>query len=51
MKLKIIIGGLVVGAIGFALNYYSLVENQYISYGALGVGVLLVILGFFMKKH
>jgi hypothetical protein len=36
MKLQPIIGGLVIGGIGFALNYYNIVENQYIYYGALG---------------
>ena len=51
MKLQPIISGLVIGGVGFTLKYYNFVENQYIYYGLLGVGALLIIVGFFMKNN
>jgi hypothetical protein len=51
MRLQPIISGLVTFGIGFALDYYNVVDNQYISYGVMGVGVGLILLGFFMKRR
>ena len=51
MKLQPIISGLIIGGIGFAFNYYNIIESQNIYYGILGVGALLIIIGFFMNKN
>ena len=50
MRLQPIISGLVIGGAGFAIQYYSIFENQYYSYGAMGIGALLILVGLFMKK-
>jgi len=51
MRLQPIISGLIIGGIGYAMKYFEWVSNLYVYWGAMGFGVLLIILGLFMRRR
>ena len=51
MRLQPIISGLIIGGAGYAIKYYNVFENQYYSYGIMGLGVLLIIVGLVMRRR
>lgn len=54
MRLKVIITGIIIGILGYAANYFKFIENQYYSYGsygAIGIGIILILVGLFMRRR
>jgi len=51
MRLQPLISGTILAIGGYALKYFEIIKNQYISLGIIGLGVLIFIAGLFMKKQ
>lgn len=52
MRLSFIIGGLFALGMGAFFKYIGLPEDAMLIYwGALGLGILLIIIGLFMRKY
>jgi len=51
MRLQPLISGAIIAVGGYALKHFEVIKNQYIAWGIIGLGVLIFISGFFMRKR
>jgi len=51
MRLQPIICGIIIGGAGYAAKSFGLIEGSYLYWGALGLGILLIVFGLFMRKR
>ncbi len=50
MKTQPLIAGIIIVGIGYGLKYFGIIKNQNICWGIIGLGILIFIIGLFMKK-
>ncbi len=51
MRLQPIVSGVIIGGAGYAMKSFGWVDSPPIYWGAIGLGVLLIILGLFMRRR
>lgn len=51
MRLQPLILGAIITIGGYALKYFEVIKNQYLAWGIIGLGVLIFIVGLFMRKQ
>jgi len=50
MRTQPIIAGIIIAGAGYILKYFEIVKNQNICWGVIGFGILIFIIGLFMKS-